>query len=163
MKINAEILNKIEQIQWFTRCGLSIEDKIATFEVLKVDSWKEAQIHCGNSAWEQTTLDARNALTMYLNNRCHTQYQNWNKLVREAKAFWGEKILPKISGVQQVNNLDDLFIHCVSWDIVNGILEDAFAECRPPTFFLKLIQIYESGHFPCGWDGDWPQGRLIVF
>jgi hypothetical protein len=22
---------------------------------------------------------------------------------------------------------------------------------------------YQRGHWPCGWEGDWPEGRLIVF
>jgi len=22
---------------------------------------------------------------------------------------------------------------------------------------------YRAGHWPCGWEGDWPEGRLIVF
>jgi hypothetical protein len=22
---------------------------------------------------------------------------------------------------------------------------------------------YRQGHWPCGWEGDWPEGRLVVF
>ena len=34
-----------------------------------------------------------------------------------------------------------------------------------PTFFEGLLEVYEAGRLPCGWEGDlenWPQGRLIV-
>jgi hypothetical protein len=30
-------------------------------------------------------------------------------------------------------------------------------------FFLELLTVYESGHFPCGWQGEWPQGKLLVY
>ena len=30
-------------------------------------------------------------------------------------------------------------------------------------FFLELLMVYEAGHFPCGWRGDWPDGKLIVY
>jgi hypothetical protein len=30
-------------------------------------------------------------------------------------------------------------------------------------FFLELLGVYEAGHFPCGWRGEWPLGSLVVF
>jgi len=33
---------------------------------------------------------------------------------------------------------------------------------HPAHFFLELLWVYEAGHFPCGWLGDWPSGKLIV-
>ena len=30
-------------------------------------------------------------------------------------------------------------------------------------FFNELLLVYEAGHFPCGWQGDWPAGRLLVY
>ena len=30
-------------------------------------------------------------------------------------------------------------------------------------FFLELLTVYEAGHFPCGWEGEWPKGRLVVY
>jgi hypothetical protein len=30
-------------------------------------------------------------------------------------------------------------------------------------FFLELLTVYEAGHFPCGWVGDWPRGKLVVY
>jgi len=37
---------------------------------------------------------------------------------------------------------------------------------KAPVFFETLLSVYESGHLPCGWDGEldcWPQGRLLVY
>jgi hypothetical protein len=36
---------------------------------------------------------------------------------------------------------------------------------KAPIFFEHLLQVYESGHVPCGWEGnldEWPGGRLLV-
>ena len=33
----------------------------------------------------------------------------------------------------------------------------------PPVFFTRLLPAYEAGRYPCGWEGDYPEGRLIVF
>jgi hypothetical protein len=30
-------------------------------------------------------------------------------------------------------------------------------------FFRGLMKWYQSGHIPCGWDGNWPEGKVIVW
>lgn len=29
-------------------------------------------------------------------------------------------------------------------------------------FYLKLMEWYRKGHWPCGWDGEYPEGKLII-
>jgi hypothetical protein len=29
-------------------------------------------------------------------------------------------------------------------------------------FFLELLRVCEAGRFPCGGEGMWPKGRLVV-
>jgi hypothetical protein len=31
------------------------------------------------------------------------------------------------------------------------------------THFRQLLSLFNEGHYPCGWDGQWPQGRPRVF
>ncbi len=31
------------------------------------------------------------------------------------------------------------------------------------TYFREMLTWFENGHFPCGWAGEWPEGRLRVF
>ncbi|HEX3476709.1 MAG TPA: hypothetical protein VHT91_16900 [Kofleriaceae bacterium] len=40
------------------------------------------------------------------------------------------------------------------------ILASPEAEC---TYFREQLTWFHAGHFPCGWDGDWPNGRMRVF
>ena len=30
-------------------------------------------------------------------------------------------------------------------------------------FFNNLLQVYLAGGWPCGWEGEYPEGRLVVF
>jgi hypothetical protein len=40
------------------------------------------------------------------------------------------------------------------------IIASPEAEC---TYFREQLTWFHAGHFPCGWDGDWPSGRMRVF
>jgi len=31
------------------------------------------------------------------------------------------------------------------------------------TYFREQLQWFSAGHFPCGWEGSWPSGRMRVF
>lgn len=43
------------------------------------------------------------------------------------------------------------------------IMERTYNCHRQPSFFTDLFRVYQSGNFPCGWVGEWPQGQLVVF
>ena len=34
---------------------------------------------------------------------------------------------------------------------------------KPNGFFLSLMEWYKRGHWPCGWEGTYPDGKLIVY
>jgi hypothetical protein len=65
--------------------------------------------------------------------------------------------------VRDANGLDKVFVDSVLWDLLGAIMEFYYGQCKNrPEFFLDLLKIYESGNFPCGWIGEWPNGKLIV-
>lgn len=33
----------------------------------------------------------------------------------------------------------------------------------PVGIFTKLLPVYEAGRYPCGWEGEYPEGRCIAF
>jgi hypothetical protein len=45
--------------------------------------------------------------------------------------------------------------HCAMNRALHGLLPDSFWE--------RMWQIYRRGGWPCGWEGEYPQGRLVVF
>lgn len=163
MEIDKGILNRIKQINWFTNCGQNLQNEIQ-ISYSKVYNWNEAMRNYQDSNWENTTLEARNELTIFLHNKYRSQYYKWNSIVKEARMFVEKEIIPNIEDYREMNELDKVFIDCVSWDILNAIMESTYSKCNHmPVFFLELLKVYESGNFPCGWDGEWPEGNLIIF
>jgi hypothetical protein len=161
--IENEILERILNINWFSNCGNSIS--IGTpIKVIHISNWTEATKYYSDSVWEDTTLEARNILTEFLHNKHMNDYRNWNKVTDEAKAFLENSIKPKIIKFKDENNLDKIFVDCVMWDLLGAIMEFYYRKCKDrPEFFGELLKIYENGNFPCGWEGKYPNGKLIVY
>jgi hypothetical protein len=57
---------------------------------------------------------------------------------------------------------DLLFEHL--YEFVSMLLVEIIAspdtQC---TYFREQLAWFHVGHFPCGWDGDWPNGRMRVY
>ncbi len=163
MNIDKNITDRIKSINWFSNCGN--ETLLNTdFKIRSIVSWREAKKHYTNNAWEEKTLEERNKLTSFLSNNYRNEYSNWNNIVKEAKIFIEEEIVPKIKMVEEKYELGETFLDCIKWDILGAIMENEFKKCKGVPFFsLKLLDIYEAGNFPCGWDGTVTEGMLIVY
>lgn len=163
MKLDNHVIERIKCINWFENCGRQVNWQI-DIPITYVNSWEDAKENYQLPDWENTTLEARNELTSFLYSKFRTQYSNWNQLVRDAKKFLDVEVIPKINVIKEKNNLDQIFIDCVKWDIMNAIMEGTFKDCNlRKAFFLDLLTIYESGNFPCGWNGKWPEGSVLVY
>ena len=59
---------------------------------------------------------------------------------------------------------NEMVINNIKCDFVNYLLEDAYKDkLKFNLFFDELVNVYESGHIPCGWDGEWPEGNLVIY
>lgn len=70
---------------------------------------------------------------------------------------WGD--FRRRAGLDEENALDDEIIDMVKRDLCWAAVEKALGK---KGFFTGLLGIYKDGHFPCGWDGDLPNGRCAV-
>ena len=155
---------ELEKIDWLGRCGQPFSLQL-TFPTTFVSSWSEAAQHYSDQAWEDATLEAQNRLTERLSAHHRVAYQNWNNVVQSAK----ERIVfPLTSRVwfplAERLGLGKPLVDCISWDVLGAVMEHEYrdlADCPP--FFQELLQVYRTGHFPCGWVGDWPSGKLVVW
>lgn len=51
-------------------------------------------------------------------------------------------------------------------DIVGDLCNCAFSRAlygKTAGFFERLFAAYEAGGWPCGWDGDYPSGRMAAY
>jgi hypothetical protein len=157
-------LETIRAIPWFQRCGEPLGTEVP-LRVRQVGTWPDALIACSDPSWEDTTLEARNILTVFLHSGHMKRYREWNAITAAAKA---QCVLPLIEGVWRPfadsHGLGKKFVDCIAWDVLAAIMEHEYRDIDGrPTFFQHLLSLYAAGHFPCGWRaGDYPDGELLV-
>ena len=159
-----DLASRVRAIQWFARCGQPFDlDLTMTSE--RVADWPTAIASCKDPAWENVELEAQNQLTLWLHANDRKAYRKWNDVVLGHKtAVLNPVIEQRISPFQAKHGLDIVLVHSVQWDILGALMENSYlGSGHKAFFFLELLMVYESGHFPCGWVGEWPHGSLQVF
>ncbi|MEB3052707.1 hypothetical protein [Bacillus pseudomycoides] len=50
-------------------------------------------------------------------------------------------------------------------DVVAGLTNCAINRVngKSNSFFEELVDIYKFGAFPCGWDGNYPEGKIVAY
>jgi hypothetical protein len=160
----SDVAARIKAIDWFSKCGEPAESDV-TMELERVKTWPQAMKACKTRTWENVELEARNQLTIALHKLDRECYQDWNEITRRFKKNVVMPLTTKFwEPFQKEHGLDVKLVHCVQWDILAALMENAYIGINHGSyFFLELLTIYEAGHFPCGWRGEWPQGSLVVF
>ena len=162
---SADFFEPILSIAWFQNCGAPVDMKgFATTD--SVQSWREAIACCSTPEWENTTLDARNDLTVCLQKRGALAAGEWNRVTAYFKAQCIEPLTQSVWQPFAANTkLPDVFVHDVQWNVLAALMEMHFVHVKNlPTFFRRLLGVYREGHFPCGWTGGaYPAGTLLVY
>jgi hypothetical protein len=152
-------LDRLEKASWFSRVGLN-EGSNAVI----VTSWLEAIEYCGSIEWEDLQGDALNQYRAFIAQRSNERWHRlWNDTVDEVKKITRPLVGRKIESVVRQNNLPKTFSIQVNYDIIGVCMEAEYADVCPPGFFTSIGDWYLSGHFPCGWWGVFPEGRLVVY
>jgi hypothetical protein len=162
MDLDNQTLQTLQRIAWFSRCGKPVEQDFG-LSMRCASDWSTAAEYFSSPHWEDTTLRARNALTRHLSDKAGGAYQQWNEMTVHAREWLKEKAMPLVSAYRLQHNLPPVFCDCVRWDLLSTIMEATYKKWNPPRFFGTLLEVYEAGHFPCGWEGDWPKGQLMIF
>ena len=163
MTLNPVLLDKIRGINWFHNVGeLLIGPQ--PIDTIQIYTWKEAMLYYVTDYWEDAELEAQGELTAFLSRSHKAEYREWNKLNAASREFLKNDVEEKFQPYAQAHNLDKVFLSTLQWCLVGALREDAYKEFNPPVrFFTDLLDIYEAGHFPCGWvEGKWPEGKLVV-
>ena len=153
MQIPAADIERLLRIDWFANIG-----KPASLAGVRQIDRGELGSSLASDAWEATTLEARNAITGRLARLHPAQYQAWNELAGQAKTA-----LQPLWQKLPVALADNATLADLQWILHAYLMEAAYREVLlQPLFFDSLIQVYEAGHVPCGWDGEWPNGQLVI-
>ncbi len=151
-------LHELEKADWFSHVG---EKDAAAATVLS--SWGEAGEHCASLEWQNLCLEALNQYRERLLERSKEKFQKWNEIVAQVKLTTIPFVRRKIQPIVSAHNLPRDFEGMVQWDVLGVCMESEYAEVYPPGFYASQAYWYVRGHFPCGWEGNFPQGRLIIY
>jgi hypothetical protein len=160
----SDVAARLLKIDWFAACGEALSLGLS-MPIELVGSWPDAVDRCTDGVWENVELEASNQLTQWLHQHHRDSYQKWNELVVQHKAAIIEPLTAaKLVPYQQSRRLDGAVVDSVRWDVLGALMENSFLSTGHRCFFfLELLTLYESGHFPCGWSGDWPRGKLLFY
>jgi hypothetical protein len=170
MALHARALATVEQLEsrdWFTQLG-TINGITQPDKIILVASWDEAMTYCTSEIWDDVILEAQNQYCSRLFEHSPARFRHWNEVVALVEPVGFDLVDRKIATVLKDNNLPNGFVGCVRSDIVGLLLEAEYADVIAPGFFAANGYWYATGHFPCGWVGDFqgalpPYGRLVIY
>ncbi len=154
----ADALNDLDQADWFSRVGVK-DTEVA----IVLDSWPDAIEQCSDLEWQDLGIHAANQLCERILERSKERFQRWNDICIEMKKTTEPFVRKKIAAVVREFELPPIFEHSVQWDILHLCMEAEYADVFPPAYYASQAYWYVNGHFPCGWQGDFPDGMLIIY
>ncbi len=152
-------LDELTAIEWFAHVG----EKVPHERIVVLSSWKAAVAHCSSDEWEQMRLDSVNRTRATIHRASETRFHEWKQVMDEVKRATVPLVERKVAAVRQANRLPLEFENCVQWDILHYCMEHEYCDILPPGTYRGLAYWYLKGRFPCGWDGQPPDGRMIVY
>ena len=151
-------LDRLEKASWFSRVGINEGSAIVL-----VASWLAAIEQCSSFEWEDLRLVALNQYRVRIAERSSERLGFWNEIVRELKKITGPLLDRNIAAVVRDHALPEIFKIRVRSDITCACMEAEYADVCPPGFYTSIGHWYVNGHFPCGWWGAFPQGKLVIY
>jgi hypothetical protein len=76
----------------------------------------------------------------------------------EARLEWFFDVLRAKLPAPYADLIDD-----VAADLRHCALNRALHGLVPDSFWERVWQVYRQGAWPCGWDGEYPAGRMVIF
>lgn len=114
--------------------------------------------------WENAYLDAQGDLTGYLHLHHNKEYNEyWNEEVTIIKEKYLPPILDKIKKAIDERNYSTDIIPYIRYNVVEIMMSNFYSEFYESVFFKNMLEVYLSGHLPCGWMGKYPNGKFMIF
>ncbi len=152
------LLDELNSTHWFSCVGQQETD-----DVIILSSWPEALHHCNSLQWENVCLEAANHCREQLLNASKALFNQWNDMVIALKPIVIPFVQTKLAPIMRQHSLPPAFKATVEWDILHICVTAEYGERGRSSFYDQQAYWYKNGHFPCGWEGPFPQGTLVVF
>ena len=164
IELDQEAIRRLRALRLFENCGTPVGRDFAFPHALVFD-WKRASEFQDTELWGEVCVEASGELTGFLAKRAVRYFVGeWNKLAATANELVKEVAGSRVEEVRREHRLGPLFVQQVERDLGLALLEHSYAFVKPPVDFARrCFEVYEAGHLPCGWEGVWPAGQLVIF
>ena len=160
---NTDVAARLKAIDWFAKCGEPVKLDL-TMPVVQVTSWEEAADSCQERESKSSRLQAQNQLSGWLHVHAHAEFQEWNDRVDEHNRILAPVVEKRWKPFFESRNLPVKLLHATDWNVGSALTEESYLNTGHRCFFFhELLLVYEAGHFPCGWIGEWPEGKLVIY
>jgi hypothetical protein len=150
----------LDEIDWLAHAGEPLED----LRVSVVQSWEDALtiLHKARGRGRYNVmgiLQAPCTRIAQVYERFPERDLSWKGAREEAKRY---AILDGVPRSRPWEDRELMFEHLYEYVsmLISEIIASPEASC---TYFREQLEWFHIGRFPCGWDGDWPAGRMRVF
>jgi hypothetical protein len=152
------LIDALDRTNFFSCSGMR-----DTTEAQILDSWKNAFLSCASEQWTDLLQEMSNQLAENLARTSMERYRNWNHLVLDIDPNVDALLARKAEPILESYNPPAKFTSTMSWVLVHACMEQEYADVVAPAFFSRLAEWYLRGHYPCGWLGDYPDGKVIAY
>lgn len=157
-----EAVNTFLYCDWFHKCNGCFAKP--TINCVATSDIKGIINQDALKRWESTRYLARGDVTEYLSKNSPEAYnKNWNVLATEVRNVILPKIEPVVLKKLLQFKIPESAYRSIRTDIINTLLVLSYRDYFTSELFENILSVYAQGFIPCGWDGEYPEGNLIVF
>lgn len=152
---------KLYEINWFETIGKPLQEETFTVPVKAVNSQAECLKHSNTLNWENFILYARNRLSWYIQSFHKEESRKWNEISTKARLDY-KSFEPVIIELADKNNIDQDLLASLKSIIISYSIEQHYfyyLDNNIPIQFDAIMNVYRSGHIPCGWEGPLPKNE----
>lgn len=160
MESSKKFVEKLYKIEWFSNCGN--KKAVSKCEIKYATKVETAEKYCRSARWENVTLYCIHNISSNVSDKWIGV--KWNDVVQEIK----DRFMPELADVvyrkwEEKYELSKTFRIEFKCILEQFILANCYKEFYHEPLFEEVLGIYEQGYFPCGWQGKFPEGKIIVF
>lgn len=155
-----QVTARLPLIRWAASSGQALSPAIASWCAPIADTADALRL-LNSDDWEVWSADRQQALSSYLSLHHKQRFLDWNPVARRAKEVVDSHKQAITLGLITADLNERIVADTVEWDLIAALTCAAFLDCRPPIDELRLLDVYEAGHLPIGWNSE--SRRVLVY
>ena len=158
---STELLQKLKETDWLYNGGREPNPQDIT--AYKFANKSEAGKLLLGKHWDDTLIHARNGCSSILS---QTEMKRWNPIAKSVRSAVNENgcCNDAADAVASHFGFDRKEVHGILINYFHfACVELEYEGFLKPGFFAELCHICMQGRLPCGLDGDFPNGQIVVY